>query len=220
VNHVRHCGIYDASQLEVTLIGAGGIGALAGITLAKMGIPYMKVWDDDIVSPENLPTQFHRVFDVESPKVIALANAVNEYSDETKVFTVFNRITGDLQEDHKDVVLAPVIISAVDSINARKDIWEVVKSLPFLWYLDARMGAENFILYTVRRGDHDWYDDALSRQDESAVADLPCTAKATIYCSALSAAYIGRTVRMIATGVTPPKLVIVDLINDVLTRID
>jgi molybdopterin/thiamine biosynthesis adenylyltransferase len=217
VNHVRHCGIFDASQLEVTLIGAGGIGALAGITLAKMGIPYMKVWDDDVVSPENLPTQFFKVFDVESYKVLALNETIHEYSDEIEVHPVAARVEPGISTD---AVLAPVIISAVDSINARKGIWEVVKSLPFLWYLDARMGAENFMLYTVRRGNHQWYDEALARQDENAVEELPCTAKATIYTSAISAGMIGRTVRMIATGITPPKIVTFDIMNDVLMRID
>jgi hypothetical protein len=217
MDHIRHCGIFDASGLEVTLIGAGGIGALAGITLAKMGIRHMTIWDDDMVSPENLPTQFFRVFDVESEKAYALEGAIHEYSDETEVYPVVNRVDPSVPGE---AVLAPVIISAVDSINARKGIWEVVKNIPFLWYLDARMGAENFMLYTVRRGSHQWYDEALARQDENAVEDLPCTAKATIYCSAISGGMIGRTVRMIATGVTPPKIVTFDIMNDVLMRIE
>jgi tRNA A37 threonylcarbamoyladenosine dehydratase len=65
MDDIRHIGIFNAAEWPITLIGAGGIGALTAITLGKMGVPTLNVWDGDEVSPENVATQFFSSFDVE-----------------------------------------------------------------------------------------------------------------------------------------------------------
>ena len=51
MNHTRHMGIFQVpSTFSVTLIGAGGIGATTALTLAKMGVRILQIFDDDTVS--------------------------------------------------------------------------------------------------------------------------------------------------------------------------
>ena len=49
---------------KVTVIGAGGIGAATCLALAKMGVPFFTIIDDDVVSDVNMPTQLHRLADL------------------------------------------------------------------------------------------------------------------------------------------------------------
>lgn len=206
--HTRHIGIFDASHTHVTLVGAGGIGAMAALTLAKMGVSDLTIYDGDTVSPENLPTQFHRLDDLGRNKVDGLAETIRMFSDDTEVFPCAGRVTADM------ALYGTVVISAVDSIQARKDIWEAVKNGTCGWYLDARMAAEEVHLFTVNMDHPEWYEEALAKEDDSRVPDLTCTAKATMFCSALSAAIIGRTVRKIITGIIPPRYYVQNLITD------
>jgi hypothetical protein len=209
----RFSGIFDASTWPVTLIGAGGIGAFTAMLLAKMGIPALTLVDGDHVSEENIGTQFHRASDVGLAKVFALAEAIKAYGFDTSVQAEVDRITRDTNFRE---YTSPIIISAVDSITARQEIWASVSQVPWMYYLDARMGAEVMVLYTVKASDPAWYNATLARQDESAVPDLPCTSKATIYGGAVAASYVAATVRKIVTGLPVPRIVSLDLINNVM----
>ena len=80
MDHTRHIGVFNAANYSVVLIGAGGIGALTGITLAKMGIGSLSIYDDDQVDPINLATQFYRLSDVGKDKVLALSEDVLEHA--------------------------------------------------------------------------------------------------------------------------------------------
>ncbi|RPJ36198.1 MAG: hypothetical protein EHM35_08540 [Planctomycetaceae bacterium] len=209
MDHTRHAGIFDASRWPVTLIGAGGIGALTAITLAKMGVPYLKIYDPDAVSGVNIATQFYRHFDVERAKVDALRETVGQFADDVSVDVAASSIA--CFESSPEDITNPIIISAVDSIHARQEIWEVVRCAPFRWYLDARMGAEVFQLYAVSGSETGWYDRLMLVQDDRNVPDEPCTAKATIYTACIAAGQIGLVLREIVTGSTPPKFMVHDI---------
>jgi molybdopterin/thiamine biosynthesis adenylyltransferase len=212
INHTRHIGIFNAQDWPVTLIGAGGIGAITAVTLAKMGVPELTVFDFDRVSDVNIATQFFRHFDVESWKTAALSTILSEYAD-AKV--LIRNLPFD-ENTHPDLFTNPIIISAVDSISARRAIWEAVKYEEFLWYLDARMGAEVFQLYAVSGDEMGWYEDLMSKQDDSQVDNLPCTSKATVYCSCLAAAHIGASVRKIISGLPLPRMLSQDMLSNTL----
>jgi len=189
INHVRHMGIFSVADYPVTLIGAGGIGAITALTLGKMGVPAMNVWDGDTVSSEKTGTQFYSPFDIESPKVAALGNYMRRFADDTMYFPVMDRI--EVSTPYQEFA-APIIISAVDNITVRKDIWVAIARQPWDWYLDARMSAEVFQLFTVLGTDRQWYQDNLAAQDESMIADVACTEKATIFCAMAAAAHGAR----------------------------
>lgn len=201
MDHTRHMAIFNASHLTVSLIGAGGIGSMTGVVLAKMGVASVEIFDFDRVSDENVPTQFYGLPDIGKNKARALAEWMARLGDagETEIGWIPDRV------DLNHLVMANVVISAVDSILARQEIFS---SLRCNWYLDARMAAEEFHLYSIPLGAPEIagrYWEELSSLCDADVPDEPCTSKATIYTAAIAAGHIGNAVRQIAAGEAPSQ---------------
>ncbi len=108
------------------------------------------------------------------------------------------------------------MISAVDRIDTRKEIWKAVQRAKPLWYLDARMSVEHFQLFSVDMNNRDWYSTALGFQNDSLIPNEPCTSKATIYTACIAAGQIGAVVRRIITGVQIPGVISHDIFRNVL----
>lgn len=217
MDHIRHSAIYDASHLTVTLIGAGGIGAMTALCLAKMGVGNLIVYDDDTVSEANMPTQLHRLGDLGREKVFGLEEIVQTFSDDTAFYPEDIRITADMQ------LFSSVVVSAVDSIQARKDIWQAVMNGNCGFYLDARMSAEEFHLFSVDLFDPGQifrYNAKITGEDDSQVPDIPCTAKATFYTAAMAAGHIGSAVRKIASGEKPTGTLVHNIFRDKLFALE
>jgi hypothetical protein len=219
MNHIRHSGIFDARNLSVALIGLGGIGAITALTLAKMGVGYLTLIDDDSVSEENLATQLYKVRDLGAKKTIATQQIIDDFTDDVSIDRFTGRVVNNHTIEWSDIA-AEIVVSGVDSITSRQEIWEKIATEPWQWYIDARMGAENLCMYIIDDSiwSRDWYSNILLGQFEADVPDAPCTSKATFFCACLAAAFIGSTVRKIITEERPPKILTVDLVqNRILT---
>jgi hypothetical protein len=191
MDHTRHTGIYNVpSYFNVGIVGAGGIGAMTALVLSKMGVVQMTVWDDDEVSPVNIPTQLHPVSDVGKLKVTSLQETLEHFSDEI-LFTSFPDRVG----LGMSVSGFSLFISAVDSITARQDIWGVVSSSHHIdFYLDMRMAARQYQHFLVDLRDPRAaanYDELLMSLREDDVDEVPCTEKATFFCGAMASGHAG-----------------------------
>jgi tRNA A37 threonylcarbamoyladenosine dehydratase len=156
MNHIRHMGIHK-SPPPITLIGAGGVGSPLAVALSKMGCPEITLFDGDIVSEENIPTQLHPRQMTGYAKVTSVKLMVEQFSDEAQV-DMWPTIV-DYKTDPMNIV-NPIVISAVDTIKARQDIWTVVGRSSALWHIDMRMAAEQVNVWTVNlRDDANWYAD-------------------------------------------------------------
>ena len=209
MNKTRQSDIISAQLLNmtsVTMIGTGGIGAATSLALAKLGIPRMTLYDDDTIEDINIPTQLLKISDIGKSKALSVAQTLSEYSDEVHGNVRLCRV-----EENTALPHSTIMISSVDSINARKAIWEAVVSNQGRWYLDARMGAEVFQLYTVDTADPGWYIDHLSTLNEDEVPDAPCTAKATIYTAFIAAGHIAHQVKRIVMSQTLPRVLVHDI---------
>jgi molybdopterin/thiamine biosynthesis adenylyltransferase len=187
----------ELRETNVTVIGAGGIGSSTVLTLAKMGVRNLQVWDHDTVEDHNLPNQFYRLSDLGRPKVEALADIVADFTG-VAIEPVNQRYRRGSKLSRPGIV-----ISAVDSMSARKEIWLSVKSQSGLVsrYIDSRMGAEVGWIQVV-----DPSDPASCRRyvgslytDEQAF-EAPCTARAIWYNAGCLAALIARVVKKIVKG--------------------
>jgi molybdopterin/thiamine biosynthesis adenylyltransferase len=194
----RHLGVYNIPYFtQVSLVGCGGIGSITAVTLAKMGVNFLELWDGDCVESVNIATQLHLVSGAGKRKVISTAELVYQVSDEVRVLCRDQEVI-----DSTSFARPEIVISAVDSIQARQDIWKsVLKSGP-KWYIDARMSAEVFQMAVVCMGSstgRDHYDARLMSLQESDVPEVVCTQKATFYCAAHAAGHIGAAVKRIFT---------------------
>ena len=216
VDRTRHQDIFYAGNLGVTLIGLGGIGAITALTLGKMGVRQIAAVDDDTISSENIATQLHSQNHIGWPKATAFRETFSSFVDDVPLDSMIDRVN--ILYPWKDLA-NEIIISAVDSISSRKEIWAAIMDRPWYWYIDARMAAESLLVYTVDAKDWYWYANMLFEQDDSLIEDLPCTSKATIFCGMGAACVIGSLVRRIATGIKPPRVFSWNILEDSLVAI-
>lgn len=182
-NFSRQLGFLDPEKNSIwpiTIIGCGGIGRFTIESLAEMGIDKITVYDHDIVNEENRPNQAWRKKDVGEPKVFAIKDIVGQFAEDCEVIIH--------QEKFTDQELEGIVISAVDSMAARKAIWEKVQWNPFVpLFIDGRLGGEMLEVYTIKPmqiEDIEFYEGTLF-SDEEATPGL-CTEKSIIY--------VGRTI--------------------------
>jgi molybdopterin/thiamine biosynthesis adenylyltransferase len=196
----------STSDHTVTLIGVGGIGSPTALTIAKMGLPYLKLYDDDQVSQHNIPSQLYSPADIGQPKVEALAKYLNTFTG-AEIETHNQRYDTDKLSD--------LVVSAVDSMEARQQIWKAIRyniSVPL--YVESRMGAEVVRIYSVNPTDPDmvsWYENMLYDDDQAFQA--PCTERAIIYTVMVTAGLIANQIKKFLNNEELRKEIIFDLKN-------
>jgi sulfur-carrier protein adenylyltransferase/sulfurtransferase len=79
---------------KVLLLGAGGLGAPAGLYLAAAGVGTLGIVDDDVVDASNLQRQvIHNTTRVGTPKVESAARTIAELNPDVKTRTYQTRLT-------------------------------------------------------------------------------------------------------------------------------
>jgi molybdopterin/thiamine biosynthesis adenylyltransferase len=192
----------------VTIVGCGGIGSSVSLFLAKMGIPKFILYDADIIQTHNISNQMFPRDSINKRKVDAVADEIIRMSpmSRTTVEKHFSRF------DRDSDVESRIIISCLDSMESRKDVWHAVKwSYSVDLYIDARMGGEVAKVYAIRpmREDSAFYEPSLKQGDHH----VACTASSIAYNVAMIAAIVGSNVRRFLTDLTVPRLMIGDSLN-------
>ena len=211
LNTWRQQDILDPKKLAskcITVVGAGAIGSFTVLSLAKLGVPAMRVYDEDGVSDHNLPNQFFRVEDAEKElfKVDALKDIVKQFGD-MEIEANRNFYTGQLLEE--------MVIVATDSMSSRRMVWEEFKKQPQCHhYIEARMGGEIARMYCISKApqgdsfallpkDVAFYEETL--YTDAQAAELPCTARAVIYNVLMIASLICRSFKAVVNAETWPR---------------
>ena len=205
LDYWRQTSIVTPDELPaVTVIGAGGIGSFTLLALAKMGVTRIIAFDDDKVESHNVPNQLYGLDSIGQHKVYAAAELCRVLAG---VF--IEQMAFKLGEYPTE----GVVVSGVDSMSSRKDIWDRVKykaAIPL--YIEARMGAEVSRIQSVNPCDPDqceWYESTLY-SDEDAI-EAPCTERAIIYNGFAIAALIANQVKKFAKHEELFKEIIFDL---------
>jgi len=197
----------DRLAFPITIIGAGASGSYSAMALAKMGCSDISVYDDDTVEAHNLPNQIYGRQYEEWFKVEALKDAVMQ-SEGMQLKTFAMKYAA--QE------LGALVISCVDSMEARRMIWEQAKAQGTkakpITVIDPRQGGEFIVIYSARsHGDivgAESYEESLHPSGES--MRLPCTARSVIYNSMLTGALVCIMVKKFALGETLPRKIMAD----------
>lgn len=177
-NFSRQLDILDPDKYSlwpVTIIGCGGIGRFTLEILAEMGIGEIIIYDQDAVEEENRPNQAWRKIDLEKPKVMAGKEIVEQFAEDCEVAIH--------QEKFTEQELQGIVISAVDSMESRKAIWEKVRWNPLVpLFIDGRLGGEILEIYTAKpmqNEDIEAYEATLFSDEEATPGS--CTAKSIVY---------------------------------------
>jgi hypothetical protein len=199
-------------RVDISMIGVGGLGSPTAMALAKMGIKNFTVYDHDTVEEHNVPNQMYTLHDIGRPKVEAIGDVISAMGSSANLnFEAFANQS-----------LKGVVIVTVDSMAARKVVWDKVKFSPLVPLLiDARMGAEEGRIFTANPADLDdieRYERYLYSDDEA--VDLPCTAQSIIYNTFAVASWIARLVKGYAANEDIPKELILDSVQYAVYRLD
>lgn len=185
----RHQELFDPYTFNtpVTIIGAGATGSWLALSLVKLGITNITVWDFDTVEEHNIPNQAFGIGAVGLNKVDALQTVI-EIETGTRIKT-FNKAFTDQR-------LQGIVFLMVDSMKVRKEIWEnsiKMKSAVKL-LVEPRMGLDEFRVYNVNPTDLTHikrYEDCWYSDEEASVS--ACGTSQTVITTALAtASWCGR----------------------------
>lgn len=208
-DYSRQRGYYNPSDHggEVTIVGAGGIGSPTALALAKLGVPQINVIDFDTVELHNVSNQMYALDEIGAPKAQAAANLIHAYSQTSDATAYHGKVTEDgLFVTEGEVVRefkpSGIVVSALDSMEARAHLWQAIKGSPHVPLLiDGRLGGEAIVVYAAQpndSSDQEFYEGTLHTDSEG--VELPCSRRNVIDVSFAVAALICRAVRRHLAG--------------------
>ena len=206
--YCRQMGLIKIDMLStpITVIGCGAIGSFTTLALAKVGFHNLTVWDGDKIEEHNIPNQFYPLSTVGLAKTVALKKMVKMFEG-VEIKGVNRFWTG--------ARLSGVVVSAVDSMKVRSEIWKGVGrnvEVPIL--IDGRMGGNQLEVYTVDMkimDDRKRYMKTL--YPDSATAPVPCTERAVMYNVLNIASWIVNQLRLVLSHKEYKRQMIMDLEN-------
>jgi sulfur carrier protein ThiS adenylyltransferase len=168
---------------HAVVIGTGSIGRQVALQLAATGVPAMTLYDPDTVAVENLAVQGFWESDLGRSKVDAVANVCHQSCPRLDLRTVTRRFGRSDPRRWPDRDLA--VFACVDSIDARRMVWDAVKSRA-AFFADGRMGGEVIrVLASGEPATDDRYAATLFAASEAYGGR--CTAKSTLYAASIAA---------------------------------
>lgn len=192
------------SHLSITVIGVGAIGSFTTLSLAKMGLENIDVIDHDVVSDENMNVQFYPLHTIGQPKVDALEELVKSFTGAC--------ITDYQKRWDSDDTLGEVVITSLDNMATRKEVFEKAREEGVRCLIDPRMAIESLMVLSTNPSDPEqaeWYEKFLY-SDEEAIQER-CTNKAVMYTVLSAAGIVCQMVKDYVSGKRPTRIVQWDL---------
>jgi hypothetical protein len=177
---------------------------MTGLALSKMGVVGLTAYDADYVEVHNWSNQMYSDDDIGLLKATAFTRLLETYGGQTP---------NAVPVRYTNQPLTELVISAVDSMESRLAIWKSVREQPQVrLLLDARMGLETLVVWTVRpqvREDRVAYSQSLVPDDQA--LQEPCTARTICYTPLMSASIVCNLVKRFVSDEEMPRRIVLDL---------
>jgi len=203
MSFLRQIDLVDMNRLQsigATIIGCGSIGSFTAITLAKMGIGRLVLYDDDSVESHNIPNQFFTRDDLGTNKAECTAKYCTSLSPHhIEVLPYPCRYVTDPLDTE-------IVICTPDNMDTRRQVFEMYKVNMYPQVLiEARMGGEILSVFSVPKDQYyDEYESYLNGVEDK---ELPCTARTIIYNVLMCSSLIGSLVKKFVNGEDLPFLI-------------
>lgn len=129
----------------VHIIGCGATGSWLALTLAKLGVADLHLWDFDKVEEHNLPNQCYDHSDIGIAKAEALYSKILAATNcEVTPKTHIEAVTGDTK-------LAGIVFVLTDTMKSRDEIFKkaLKYNIAVPLVIETRMGLESGIIYSI-----------------------------------------------------------------------
>ncbi|QAY74762.1 hypothetical protein ET445_16895 [Agromyces protaetiae] len=205
---------------RVCVVGAGGLGAPALLSLAAAGVGTIGIVDDDVVELSNLHRQpVHGVADVGRPKVVSAAETIAAIAPDTAIRTHEVRI----DRSNASEILAEydLVLDGTDTFETRYLIGDVCDELgiPLVWASVLRFDAQLSVFWSRPTG-----GDPVRLRDlfpePPAPGEVPSCAEAGVMgalCTQVGAMMASEAIKLIA-GIGEPLLGRVLVIDSLTAR--
>lgn len=147
---------YEAIQSKtIILAGVGGIGSWTALLLARLRPLALFIYDPDTVDATNISGQLYSSADLDSPKVRAMNNMVNNFANYYAIYALEERFT-------ESCTPSDIMICGFDNMEARTTFfraWKThVESKPEnekanCLFIDGRLAAEEFQVLCIKGDD-------------------------------------------------------------------
>ena len=179
----RQVNIFKPEEFEtpVNIIGSGAVGSWVALSLAKMGIENMTIYDFDEVGMHNLPNQCFTLRDINKNKALSIRNLIH-------LFTGF-KIRAKNAKLIGGEPLSGIVFMLTDTMKSRRDIYErSIKNNPNIDLLiETRMDLRGGRIYVIDPKDKEQtnqYEQTFYGDDEAEVS--ACGVSQTVLPSALA----------------------------------
>ena len=186
-------------DFTIHIVGAGGIGSVTGLAVAKIGAKHICLYDDDTIERHNVSNQMLTATSaaIGRAKVADLGGIILDFGgDHINVQPYNRRVTADdplsgLDEGQHIVICGP------DNMETRKEVFEMCRgNNNVIAFIDGRMAARFFTIHVVQPWHEDEaneYADALYSTDEA--EELPCSDRSVFHTNMVLAAMIAEQAR-------------------------
>lgn len=183
--------IHNPDRVSALIIGAGSIGSVCTVLMARTGIGRIVLYDDDILENWNCTGGLFDTSYIGRPKVESVKSLAKIVTG--RDIEIHNeKFTRTTEVENFDIVLV-----GVDSMSTRRLLWDcLMDQRSWDTYIDARMGGHVCEVFTFRRRDtekHEWYQDTLGVK----VAPMACGTEATSYVLERLSSMVGRSMRSV-----------------------
>ena len=183
--------VRSPEKISALVIGAGSIGSVSAMLMARTGIGRIVLYDDDTLEEWNCTGGLFDKSYLGKPKVESVQSLIR-IATGREIETRNEKFVRGVEVEDFDIIL-----SGVDSMSARRQIWDLLLDIrSWNTYIDARMGGHVSEVFTVKRRDRpkfEWYQETLGVQ----VAPMACGTEATSYVMARLSSMVGRSVRSV-----------------------
>lgn len=146
IDTTRHVEVFSPDAFgkrRIDVIGAGASGSRVVLSLAKLGLENIHVWDFDTVEAHNIANQAYSQADIGRPKVEALRDLVKAHTG--LEITIHNERVDGSQK------LADVVFLLTDTMASRQEIWQkaIRYKIATKLMIETRMGSDQGRVYVV-----------------------------------------------------------------------
>ena len=172
LRHAAFFGPEDSNDLTLNIIGVGATGSWIGLLAAKMGWHHFRIWDLDVVESHNLPNQIYGANHIGMKKVDAFEQVLKSFNPQVQI----EKYDCFYESEFHSELLNDIVIIAVDSLSARKDIaTALIDNFMVDKAIETRMGfthAEVNVLDPVNKSHLQNFITMLKNDDE--VSEAAC----------------------------------------------
>lgn len=204
----------ETCKYPITIVGAGHVGSAASLMIVKSGAATnnnpLTVIDPDTVGLENMAMQFFK------PSQAAL-NKVDALKDNLEQFGLVSN--GVYVADKFDPLVTPlhgIVLSAVDKMSVRKQIFDATDRPECKLFIDVRTAGEYISLYAINpssSAERAWYLSTWFPDEKG--DDNACTERGISWTTFTITGLIGMIIGMFWRSRKYPNFIEFDMCNNI-----